>query len=288
MTQRTVRTDGVELCLETFGDPADPALLLISGAAGSMDQWEPAFCARLAGEGRFVIRYDHRDTGGSSTSPVGAPSYSGDDLATDPVRILDALGIDRAHLVGISMGGGLAQYLAARRAERLLTLTLIATSPAGECSERRSLPPSEPRIRAVFENPAPEPAWDDRSAVIDYLVEAERPFAGSLGFDEQRARRTATVVVDRTRDIAASVTNHWVIDGGSTDRFRLADITLPTLVLHGTDDPLFPLGHGEALAAEIPGATFVPLHGMGHEMPPRPLWDTAVSAIVGHTAQRRT
>ncbi|WP_216206704.1 alpha/beta fold hydrolase [Amycolatopsis aidingensis] len=285
MTERIMTADGVELCLETFGAATDPALLLIAGAALSMDWWEPAFCTRLAEQGRFVIRYDHRDTGRSVTSPAGAPSYTGDELATDPLRILNALGVARAHLVGVSMGGGMAQYLAARHADRLRTLTLVATSPAGERSGQECLPPPEPRIRATFEDPAAEPDWADRQGVVDYLVEAERPFAGSLGFDEERARRVANIAVDRTRDLAASVTNHWAISGGSTDQFRLAEIAVPTLVLHGTDDPLFPYAHGEALAAEIPGATLVPLAGMGHEMPPPALWDTVVSAVVRHTGQ---
>ncbi|MEN3268421.1 MAG: hypothetical protein V7646_5315 [Pseudonocardia sp.] len=284
MAERLVTMDGVELCLETFGDRVDPALLLISGMAASMDWWDVGFCERLAGEGRFVVRYDHRDTGRSVASPVGKPSYSSDDLATDPLRILDALGIRRAHVAGISMGGGIAQHLAARHRDRLFTITLIATSPAGARADQKGLPPIERRLAATFENPTPAPVWNDRAAVVDYLVDGERPFAGSLGFDEDRVRRLANIVVDRTRDIAASMTNHWVLEGGSAARFRLADIEVPTMVLHGTADPLFPFGHGEALAAEIPNASLVPLDGMGHEMPPPQLWDVVVPAIVAQTS----
>jgi pimeloyl-ACP methyl ester carboxylesterase len=273
---------GVELCLETFGDPSDPAVLLISGATASMDWWEPTFCARLADAGRFVVRYDHRDTGRSAASPTGNPAYSFDDLATDPLRILDALGIERAHLVGVSMGGGIAQFLAAHHADRLLTITLIATSAGGERDSAAALPPPEPRVRQLFENPPPAPAWEDRGAVLDRMVEVERVFAGSLGFDERRVRRIAGVVVDRTRDLEASVTNHWVLKGESGP-FRLTDINLPTLVLHGTDDPFFPLEHGRALADGIPGARLVVLGGMGHEVPPPPLWDRVVAEIVRHT-----
>jgi pimeloyl-ACP methyl ester carboxylesterase len=283
MPEQLATTDGVQLCLETFGDREDPPVLLITGAATSMDGWDADFCGLLADNGRFVIRYDHRDTGRSTASPVGEPSYTAEDLATDPLHVLDGLGIARAHIVGLSMGGGIAQQLAALHPDRLLTLTLVATSPAGKRRNQDALPSMEPGLAATFENPSPEPAWDDREAVVDYLVEAERPYAGSLGFDEERARRRANTVVDRTHDIAASMANHWILASDSSTEFRLADISLPTLVMHGTTDPLFPFAHGEALAAEIPGASLVPLEGMGHEMPPPQLWDTVVRAIVRHT-----
>jgi pimeloyl-ACP methyl ester carboxylesterase len=279
MAERLVTTDGVQLCLETFGDRADAALLLISGLAQSMDWWDVGLCERLTAAGRYVIRYDHRDTGRSESFPPGKPDYTGDDLATDALHVLDALDVARAHAVGISAGGGIAQYLAALHPHRLHSITLIATTAAGDRADPVSLPPPEPRVAATFDDPAPEPDWEDRAAVIDYLVEGERPYAGTLGFDEERVRRIVTAVVERTRDVQAAVTNHWVIEQ-SAARFRLTDIDVPTLVLHGTADPLFPFPHGEALAAKIPGATLVPLPGMGHEIPPPQLWDVVVPAIV--------
>jgi len=244
------------------------------------------FCERLAREGRFVVRYDHRDTGRVAASPAGQPSYTSADLAADPLRILDGLCIARAHLVGLSMGGGIAQDLAVRHRGRVATLTLIATSAAGERADRTPLPSMDPRLAATSDDPPPHPDWGDRAAAVDYLVAAERPYAGSLGFDERRARRRAAIVVDRTRDLAASVTNHWVlVDGDSSpSSFRMADIRVPTLVLHGTTDPFFPFPHGQALAVEIPDATLVPLEGMGHEMPPPALWEGVVAAIAAHTA----
>src|SRR6266542_1607447 len=110
--ERIVKANGVDLCVETFGNPADPAVLLIMGASASMDWWEDGFCERLAAGGRYVIRYDQRDTGRSVTDPPGAPTYRFVDLCEDAVGVLDALGVEAAHVVGVSMGGGVAQLVA--------------------------------------------------------------------------------------------------------------------------------------------------------------------------------
>ena len=177
------------------------------------------------------------------------------------------------------MGGGIAQHLALDHADRVASLTLIATSPGGP-----DLPPMSHELRARFEEPPPEPDWSDRQAVVDYLVDELRPFAGTLPFDEEAMRALVARIVDRTVDIEAATKNHWLLDGGEPLRPRLGEIRAPTLVLHGTEDPLFPYGHAEALAAEIPRARLRPLEGMGHEVPPRPLWDQVVAAVLDHTA----
>lgn len=283
MTEHLVPTRGAQLCVQTFGAPDDPALLLIHGATASMDWWDAGFCELLARGGRFVIRYDHRDTGRSTPSPAGRPGYAAADLTADPLRILDALGIARAHVLGVSMGGGIAQELAALHAERILTVTLAATSPAGSDVDRSELPPPLARVAATLDDPAPAPAWDDVAEAVDHLVEAQRPYAGSDLWDEDRVRSIARDVVTRTRDLEASVTNHWLVAGDGTP-FRLAEIAMPVLVLHGTDDPLFPPAHGEALAAAIPGARLVRLEGMGHESPPPALWDAVVPEVLRHTS----
>jgi pimeloyl-ACP methyl ester carboxylesterase len=288
-TERGLRTsqptmvlaNGVDLCVQTFGDPESPAILLIGGAATSMDWWEEEFCERLASGPRFVIRYDLRDTGQSVSYEPGAPQYGGPDLVTDAVGLLDALRLARAHVVGMSMGGGIAQRLALDHADRVASLTLIATSPGGA-----DLPPMSDELRAWFEEPPPEPDWSDRQAVVDYIVEDLREHAGTLPFDEEEMRALAGRIVDRTVNIASSMKNHYLLEGGEPVRLRLDELTAPTLVLHGTDDPLFPFGHAEALAAEIPGARLLALEGMGHELPPRPIWDQVVAAILDHTAER--
>lgn len=283
--EQIVKANGVELCAETFGDPDAPAILLISGATAAMDWWEDEFCEALAAGGRYVIRYDHRDTGRSVSYPPGAPAYQGADLIADAMGLLDALGLARAHMVGVSMGGAIAQKLAADHPDRIASITLIATSPISTTQGEPELPPMADRLQAFFAAPPPEPDWSDRAAVIDYLVETERPFAGSLPLDEAHLRELVGRIVDRTGDIAASVTNHWVLDRGDPVRPQfLREVVAPTLVLHGTEDPLFPYGHAEALAREIAGARLIPLTGMGHQVPPREVWGVVLPAILAHTS----
>ncbi|MCI3225991.1 alpha/beta fold hydrolase [Streptomyces sp. NP-1717] len=284
-TPRLVVANGVQLCVQTFGSPSDPTILLIGGAGSSMDGWEEAFCVRLAAGRRHVVRYDHRDTGRSVNSPAGAPDYTFSDLLADAVGLLDVLGVDRAHVVGISMGGGLAQCLAVAHPERVATLTLVSTSPAGPTDSE--LPPPSERMRAAFADPAPEPDWSDRAAVIAYMVEAERLFAGPAPFDEDAVRESSGRIVDRTTDIEAALKNHWALpDDEEPVTVRLADVSAPTLVLHGTEDPLFPLGHGRALAEGIPDARLVALEGVGHQPPPARVWDTAIPAVLRHTDRK--
>ena len=278
--ERVLDVNGVELCLETFGSPTDPAVLLMAGASSSMDWWEDELCRRIAAGGRFVVRYDQRDTGRSVAYEPGAPGYTGADLVADAVGILDALGIERAHVVGMSMGGGMAQWLASEHADRVASLTLVSTSTGGP-----GLPPMSDELRAAFANPPPDPDWSDRDAVVERTVEDWRPYGGTRGLDEHRLREIAGRVFDRSRNLESSTKNHWLMETGegAPGRAGPGKIAAPTLVVHGTTDPMFPLPHGEALAREIPNARLLPLEGMGHEYPPEWTWDLFVPALLEHT-----
>ena len=273
--------NGAELCVDTLGEPADPPIVLIMGAGGSMDRWETPFCARLAAAGRYVIRYDHRDTGGSTTYPPGRPGYTGDDLVADAVGILDALEVRRAHLAGLSMGGALVQRITVEHPGRVLGITLMSTSPAGPGGP--DLPPMSAGLRAMFdEASAPaEPDWSDRDAAIEYLLAGERPYAGPRGIDEAAMRALLGHIYDRSISMPSG-NNHYLVDGTPMPRARLAEIAVPALVIHGTDDPLFPPAHGEALAREIPGARLLLIDGLGHELPPW-AWDEVLPALIAAT-----
>ena len=278
MTERIETVDGVRLCLETFGDAGDPAVLLVAGMSQTMDAWDTGLCERLAAEGRCVVRFDHRDAGRSASCPPGEPDYRISDLRDDVLRVLDAAGVGSAHLVGLSMGSGLAVDVALTRPDRVRSLTLIGGSTLDE-----GLPPMDPAVAAYLAEP--EPDWSDADAVVAYLVDGERAFGGPR-FDEERARRTARAVVGRTASVPALLTNHAIAIAAGDTAARPGDVTVPTLVLHGSADPLFPLPHGEALAAAIPGAAFHALDGVGHETPPPRTWDVAVPLLARHTAGR--
>jgi pimeloyl-ACP methyl ester carboxylesterase len=278
--------NGATLCIDTFGDPGDPAVLLVMGAGGSMDRWEEPFCERFAAAGRYVVRYDNRDTGGSTTYPPGKPVYSSDDLVADALGILDHLGVERAHFVGFSMGGGFVQRIVVDHPERVLSVTLMSTSPAGPGGpETPDLPPMSDELRAVFSSnePPAEPDWSDRQAAIAFLLEGERPYAGSRGLDETAMRELLGRVYDRSGSLP-SANNHFMLEGTAVARARLAGITVPALVIHGADDPLFPPAHGEALAREIPGAKLLMIDGLGHECPPS-AWDEVLPSLIAVTGQ---
>jgi pimeloyl-ACP methyl ester carboxylesterase len=287
-SKRVVRANGVDLCVETFGDPASPALLLVAGAGQSMDWWEDELCERLADGSRFVLRYDQRDTGESVSYEPSAAPYTGADLVADAFGVLDALGIAHAHIVGVSTGGGIAQHVALVAPGRVLSLTLVATSAAAPRDPGRpALPPPSPRLATHFADLPPQPDWTDREAVIDYVVADQLAYEGSVGSDDSTLRALVARVVDRTARMESSMTNLPPADEGEPVRGGLGDIRTPTLVVHGTEDPLFPLAHGEALAAEIPGARLLALDGMGHQIPPQRFWDRVVPEILGHTADER-
>jgi pimeloyl-ACP methyl ester carboxylesterase len=270
-----MEVNGVELCVDTRGDPAAPAILLIMGSGASMDWWEDEFCDRLAAGPRLVVRYDHRDTGRSVSYPPGAPGYGGAELVADAVGVLDALDLPAAHVVGMSMGGALAQLVALDHLDRVASLTLISTSAGGA-----DLPGMSAEAQARFAA-VREPDWSDREAVIDYGVQLARAAASqSAPFDEAGMRALWERVLDRTESIESTFRNHDLVGGdGDRWRHRLGELRMPTLVIHGTEDPVLPFPHGEALARDIPGARLLPLERTGHELPRR-TWDTVIPAIL--------
>jgi pimeloyl-ACP methyl ester carboxylesterase len=278
MTERMVEANGVELCTESFGDRADAPLLLIMGSGASMLWWEEGFCRLLADGGRFVVRYDHRDTGRSVAYEPGRPGYTGADLVADARGVLDAYGIAHAHLVGVSAGGGIAQMLAVGNPDRVSSLVLLSTSPA--LPGDRKLPPPTADFGRFVSTAAAD--WSDAASVVDYLVDYSRVLAGGRRpFAEEPMRDLVRRDVERARDFAA-VQNHDVLPEGEAVGGSLSSIAVPTLVIHGTADPMFPIEHGEALAAEIPEARLLRLDGAGHGID-RADWEAIAGAILAHT-----
>jgi pimeloyl-ACP methyl ester carboxylesterase len=248
------------------------------GLGASMLWWDEGFCRLLADGGRHVIRYDHRDTGRSVTDAPGHPTYRGDDLAADVVRVLDGYDLPAAQLVGVSAGGGLAQTVALTHPDRVRSLVLISTSPVTP-GDRGLPPPTDAFGRFVA---TAEVDWSDSESVVRYLVDYSRVIAGGQRpFDEAAYDRLVRSDLRRARDPAA-LQNHDLVagDGGDDGRLPpLASLTVPTVVVHGTADPMFPVEHGRALADEIPGARLLVLDGAGHGLY-REDWATVAPAIL--------
>ncbi|KQQ03659.1 MULTISPECIES: alpha/beta fold hydrolase [unclassified Rathayibacter] len=278
-TGRLLAVNGVELWVREFGASGDPGVVLVPGASSPSDWWDVELCEAIAAGGYRVLRYDLRDTGQSTTRPPGEADYTGDDLVDDLAGVITGAGLSPAHVIGISLGGGLAQQLAIARPELIRSLTLLSTSPGGPGSE--GLPEMSPALAASFEHEQPPTDWTDRDAVFRRTLADEVLFGGSIPVDEARVRRISDTAFDRSIDLSAG-SNHWAIPSASGTREELGRITAPTLVVHGTEDPLFPLGHGEALAREITGARLLPVAGLGHQFPPPETWSLLVPALLEH------
>jgi pimeloyl-ACP methyl ester carboxylesterase len=262
MTEKMVVSGDAELCTEAFGEPEHPAVLMIMGAMASMLWWPEELCAGLARAGRFVIRYDNRDTGRSTSYEPGKPRYTSDDLAEDAIAILDGYGIERAHIVGMSMGGALAQVVALKHPARVATVTGISTTKLGSDPDLPGADPEYVQHAAAFEGLD----WADTQALAELLVRDARRVAGSRHrFDEAAAREFVARDLRRTTN-QESLVNHGMLGGGGDWGDRLGEIDAPFLVIHGTDDPLLPYAHGVALARAIPGARLVTIDGGGHEL----------------------
>ena len=293
--ERIIEGNGIEICTDAFGDPADPCILLVMGAGASMLRWDEDLCHALADGGRLVIRYDNRDTGRTTCCPPGEPNYTIQDMAADGVAVLDAWGVDQAHIMGASMGGMITQLIGLNHPERVLTLTPIMSTPnpgatleasdafQTEGSGEQTLsPPSQKILDAIAAMAGLD--WTDRDAVIAVQVEMTRALAGSK-YPDDGALDEEFYAHDFDRSISyASSFNHGpAIAQSEPWQDRLSGLNVPTLVIHGDDDPILPYDHGQALQAAIPGAEMLTLEGVGHEIP-RGVWDVVVPAILEHTS----
>jgi pimeloyl-ACP methyl ester carboxylesterase len=275
---------GIEVAFERFGDPRAPPVLLVMGIGGQMIGWPEGFCAELVARALHVIRFDNRDVGLSSHFPdapkpdlaaalagdASSASYTLSDMASDTVGLLDALGLDSAHIVGASMGGMIAQTIAIEHPGRVRSLTSMM-STTGD----RSVGQPKPEALRAMAGPAPA----SREDVIERALRVFR-VAGSPGFplDEAAVRDRTGRAYDRAYD-PLGVTRQALAVIASGDRTaRLRSVEVPTLVLHGADDRMCDASGGRATAAAIPGAELVIIDGMGHNLP-RELWPEIASRI---------
>ena len=290
--------NGIRIEYDTMGSPQGRPLILVMGLGAQLIEWPRVFCEKLADRGHYVVRFDNRDAGLSSKIEEGgmpdilalmggagldaenkqvAPYLLGD-MAADTVSLMDGLGIDKAHVCGISMGGMIAQTVAVNSPDRVASLVSLQSTTGDP-----SLPPPTPEAAAALFTPPPQ----DRKDCIDHLVGTLRCIAGgSPAFDEADARASVTSAVDRCYYPQGVVRQLAAILASGDRTQQLAAVKAPTLVLHGDLDPLIPPEHGEATARAIPGATFYMVRNMGHALSFPALWDELVEQISRHTAHQ--
>ncbi len=284
---------GIELWFETMGDPADPPLLLVMGLGAQAIAWRDDWCEALVAAGRYVIRFDNRDCGWSTHLDgveVDLPSimaawagggampavpYRLSDMAADAVAVLDAAGVERAHVVGASLGGMIAQTVAIEHPERVRSLVSIM-STTGEPAFFESV--AEVRAKLL----APRPP--DRESAIDAAVEVGRAVGSPRYFDETEARAAAAIAYDRAYYPQGILRQTAAIRASGSRDDALRALAVPTLVIHGWADPLILPSGGRRTAEVVPGANLLVLGDMGHDLP-RPLWPLLLDAIVSHTAR---
>lgn len=272
------RNGDVELEYESFGPADAPTILLINGLGSQMTRWPEAFCARLTAKGFQAIRFDNRDTG-LSTWFKPDERYSLSDMAADAMAVLDAAGVAKAHVAGVSMGGMITQAVAIEHPERVLSITSImsATGAPGTLD-------STPEAAAVLTAVPPDPKIDFEG----FLDAAEKnaQVIGSPGFPWPAGalRERAAVEYRRAFNPTGSQRQMGAIRGDGDRTERLGKLKVPTVVLHGADDPLVPLAGGQATAAAVPGAELRVIEGMGHDLPPA-LYDIVADAILAAAAR---
>jgi len=283
-----VRANGIQIEYDTFGDRSSSALLLVAGNGAQIYFWDVEFCQSLARKGYFVIRFDNRDAGLSTKfEEAGIPdfqaaikalmdgkpvksAYTLDDMADDAVGLLDALGIEKAHICGASMGGMIAQVIAYRHPKHVLSLTSIMSTTGNP-----DLPQAKPETIADVLAPAPE----EREAYVEHNMNIWRKiWSPGFPFEEKRARTFIEKSYDRSYYPQGMVRQNIALIANGDRRESLSTIAVPTLVIHGADDPLIPVEGGKDTARVIPGARLFIIDGMGHDMP-KGVWAEIVDAI---------
>lgn len=270
-SKRYVSSGGAHLFAEALGNPRDRCVILVMGAQASLLWWPTEFCEALVERKRYVLRFDHRDTGKSTKYPVGESNYSAGDFAADVIAVLDAFSVGRAQLVGVSMGGMIGQIVGIKYPERVSGLYILSATPLNAADDL----PGPSRAFLDISERGEKINLDDRKQAVNYMLDFSRVLAAlPEEFDEASARALVRRDFERSGGYAHGV-NHFMAGGGKKWASQLPRLQVPLTVLHGRLDPLFPVEHGRALARTVPGARFVELPG-GHGLGPsawQPLLD---------------
>jgi len=292
MSQGIAEVNNINIWWEDFGDPTNPSVLLIMGANANSMQWAREFIDPIVKAGFHVVRYDNRDIGKSSWltnepsfnfeggSVVSSEvSYNLEDMASDAIGLLDNLDIDKAHIIGVSMGGMITQVIGLDHSERALTLTPIMSSPGIGLEDDTLQGPTNEMVDAIVESMS----LNMKGEYEDALVVNYRVLSGSrFPFNEDKFRLKAREIIEHGHN---PFCGHGAAVGQSAHRgSRLSEIKIPTLVIHGTEDAILPYDHGQALAEGISNAQLMTLKGVGHEIPDE-LAEEITKKIISHLKQ---
>lgn len=282
MKEKIIKVNKIELYTESFGNEDNPMVLLMAGATVSMLFWDAEFCQRLADKGFYVIRYDNRDVGKSTFYEAGTAPYDIVDFTDDAISILDGYERDKAHLVGMSLGGLIAQIAAIKYPEKVQSLTLMSTGPWGDSDP--TIPKMDSRI-LEFHSKAGRVDWSNADSVANYLIEGAKLIGGRKPFDRNRSEQLIRAEFYRANNYL-SMFNHATIQGGEKYYNRLDEIAKPTLVIHGTDDQIWHYKHTGVLLDEINDSELITLDSTGHELHFED-WETIVNGITNHINEQR-
>jgi len=277
MKEKVVKTNKIELYTESFGNEDNPAILLVAGATVSMLYWDKDFCQKLADNGFFVIRYDNRDVGKSTFYEVGTTPYDIVDLTDDAISILDNYRIDKAHLVGMSLGGLISQIASIKYTDRIKSLTLLSTGPWGDSDP--TIPEMDTRILEHHGN-AESVDWTNEDDVANYMVKGFALMSGKKTFEKERTEKYVREEFNRAGNYI-SMFNHATLQGGEEFLNRLNEIKQPTLIIHGTDDKIWHFKNVNVLLDNIKGSKLITLEGTGHELHYED-WNTIIDGISKH------
>lgn len=262
MNEKIIKTNGVEICTESFGSEKNPAILLVAGATVSMLFWDADFCQQLAEKGFFVIRYDNRDVGKSTFYKAGTTPYNIVDLTDDAISILDGYNIKKAHFMGMSLGGLIAQIAAIKYPNRVKSLVLMSSGPWGDSDP--TIPEMDKRI-LDFHSKSSSVDWTKEDSVVNYLIQGAELMCGRKPFNRQRSEQLIRAEFKRAKNYL-SMFNHATLQGGEQYWNRLHEIKQPTFVIHGTNDKIWHFKHTGVLLDRIKGAKLLTLDGTGHEL----------------------
>ncbi|MGN5953616.1 alpha/beta fold hydrolase [Sphingobacterium lactis] len=275
-TEKIIKQQDLQIYTQAFGNSSDPCLVLIAGATVSMLFWDESFCSQLADKGLYVIRYDFRDTGQSTSYTAGELNYKIDDLVDDIFLILDSYKINKAHLMGISLGGMLAQIAAMKHPQRINSISLMSSMPWAD-----PIMPTPEMDKAIldFQADASSINWDNENEVLDYMLIGSKLMSGNKPLNVERVKEYILASFRRANNFKSQF-NHAQLSGGEEYYNQLHLINCPSLIIHGSEDRICHFYYALSLVQLLKSQNLTILEGTGHELHEAD-WNIIIDAVAG-------